>query len=186
MSDRIMDKKLLTVICVAYKRYQAIHTLINSFLCQTHDSWKLIVIHDGPDDLMNTIMKPYTAAYPHIQYVETKERHNDYGHSLRQIGIGMANTPSLLLTNDDNLGLCNMIHSHNNPGYHIQEDYCLFNTYPKKLCIDMGCFIVRTEMAKEVGFKDKSFAGDGTFVDDIIKKFKPRVFKSNRVLFVHN
>ena len=40
----------LTVICVAYKRYCTIHTLIRSFLCQTLDNWKLLVIHDGPDE----------------------------------------------------------------------------------------------------------------------------------------
>lgn len=199
--------KQLTVVCVSYKRYKEIHILINSFLCQTVSNWKLLVIHDGPDKKMNEIVESYGTSNPSIEYLETEERYNDWGHSLRDIGIRRADTEFVLLTNDDNyympkflecmfepinnwdadFVLCDMVHNLPNPGRYIQPEYNYFDTYPKKLYIDIGTFIVRTTMAKEVGFRDKSFAGDGTFVEDLLKRFPHMdICKIPKILFVHN
>ena len=199
--------KQLTVVCVSYKRYKEIHIPINAFLCQTVSNWKLLVIHDGPDEKMRGIVEEYGKSYPNIEYLETEERYNDFGHSLRDIGIRRADTEFVLLTNDDNyympkflecmfepinnwgadFVLCDMVHNQRNPGRYIQPEYNFFDTYPKKLYIDIGTFIVRTSMAKEVGFRDKSYAGDGTFVEDLINRFPNMdICKIPKVLYVHN
>ena len=201
-----MHKKL-TVVCVSYKRYKEIHVLINSFLCQTVSNWKLLVIHDGPDNKMRGIVEEYGKNNPEIEYLETEVRYNDWGHSLREIGIGRADTEFVLLTNDDNyyvpkflecmfepinnwgadFVLCDMVHNQLNPGQYIQPEYNFFDTYPKKLYIDIGTFIVRTSMAKEVGFGDKSYASDGTFVEDLLNRFPSMdICKIPKILFVHN
>ena len=64
----------------------------------------------------------------------------------------------------------------------------VLQTYPRKLMIDIGCFIVRTALAKQVGFRDKTHNGDGTYVEDIVSRFGQtmRIGKLNKVLFVHN
>jgi glycosyltransferase involved in cell wall biosynthesis len=224
--------KELTVVCVSYKRYREIHVLINSLLSQTLQNWKLLIIHDGPDAQMEAEVKPYLERYPDlIRFQCTETRYNDYGHTLRKMGIEAADTEFVLLTNDDNyyarkflqymfdaireqnldMVLCNMIHSHKNPGAYKQLDYNVFDSYPSIFYIDVGNFILRTSHAKAVGFNDTSFNADGVFVEDVLKahnveslipslrhnlrflfrkndpaKKTLRIGKVDRVLFVHN
>jgi glycosyltransferase involved in cell wall biosynthesis len=203
-----MTKKEITIICVAYKRYKTIHVLINSILCQTLDNWKLLVIHDGPDEKMKSILERYADENENIEFMFTETRYNDYGHTLRDMGIQMADTEFLMLTNDDNyympvfleymfnsirannldFVLCDMIHSHNNPGVYIQQPYNLFKSFPKLNYIDIGNFIVKTSIAKDVGFKDRSFGADGIFVEQIRMRYgeRLRIGKVTNILFVHN
>jgi hypothetical protein len=198
----------LTIVCVAYKRYESIPVLIHSLLVQTVKNFKLLILHDAYDEQMDVLLSQYKAQYPAIlDYAFTEVRHNDYGHSLREIGIRLTNTPYLLLTNDDNyycpifvekmmqalqthqadIVLCDMIHSHNNPGGHQQPPYSLLKTAPQPGSVDIGCFIVRTNLAKQVGFRDKGHDGDATFFADILRQNPQiRVAKVNQVLFVHN
>ncbi|HEX2878585.1 MAG TPA: glycosyltransferase family A protein, partial [Polyangiaceae bacterium] len=85
--------KELTVVCVSYKRYREIHVLINSLLSQTLQNWKLLIIHDGPDAQMEAEVKPYLERYPDlIRFQCTETRYNDYGHTLRKMGIEAADT----------------------------------------------------------------------------------------------
>jgi len=198
----------LTIVCVAYKRYQNIQVLIHSLLAQTVRNFKLLILHDAYDEQMDVLLSQYKAQNPSlIDYAFTEVRHNDFGHTLREIGIRLADTPYLLLTNDDNyycpifvenmmqalhahqadLVLCDMIHSHNNPGGHQQPPYSLLKTAPQPGSIDIGCFIVKSSLAKQVGFRDKRHDGDATFFADILSKNPQiRVAKVNQVLFVHN
>lgn len=198
----------LTIVCVAYKRYQNIPVLIHCLLAQTVQNFKLLILHDGYDQEMDELLSQYKSRHPQLlDYAFTQVRHNDYGHTLRELGIQMTQTPFLLLTNDDNyycpvfvekmfqalsahqadLVLCDMIHSHNNPGGHAQPPYSLLKTAPQPGLIDIGCFIVKTELAKGVGFVDKGHDGDATFFMDLLRTNPAiRIAKVNQVLFVHN
>lgn len=202
----------LTVICVSYKRYRNIPVLLHAFLAQTLQNFRLLVIHDGPDAEMDAVLSPFKARYPgFIDYRFTERRFKDFGHSLRDLGIQLADTEYLLLTNDDNyycpvfleymfapirsaagrppdIVYCDMIHSHDNPGIRKQPPYRLFETKPERYFIDIGCFIARSALAKQVGFRDKRSAGDATYVEDLLRAAGPQasVVKVPHVLFVHN
>lgn len=198
----------LTVVCVAYKRYKEIPVLIHSFLAQTVQNFKLIVLHDGYDEKMHQILDGFKVKNPDvIDYVFTQERYNDWGHTLRELGIQMAETEFLLITNDDNyycpvfvekmfaaleaneadIVMCDMIHSHNEPGGRPQSAYSLFQTGPQRCSVDIGCFIARTALAKQVGFRDKSHDGDATYFEDLLaSKEAVLLAKVSQVLFVHN
>ena len=198
----------LTVVCVSYKRYENIPILIHSFLAQTLQSYKLLIIHDGYDTKMDGILAHYKAEHPDkIDYLFTEQRYNDWGHSLRDMGIGLANTEYLLITNDDNyyapkflelmlpdmkakqadIAMCNMVHSHHNPGLRPQLSYMPFETRPERGSLDMGCFIARTALAQQVGFRDKGHDGDATYFEDLVKAAgNARLLKVERTLFVHN
>ena len=73
-------------------------------------------------------------------------------------------------------------------GYYVQTPYNVIRSVPKKGSIDIGNFIVRSQLARAVSFRDKGFAGDGTFVEDLMtqNQGKIRVGKIKQVLFVHN
>lgn len=201
----------LTVICVAYRRYRNLPVLIHSFLAQTLQNFKLIVIHDGPDAEMEALLKPFREQHPGvIDFCFSEQRYNDYGHTLRDIGIRLADTEYLLITNDDNyyvpkfleymfmpiqqqpeappdIVFCDMVHSHLNPGLRRQLPYNPFETRPERNGIDMGCFIARTALARQVGFRDKGFAGDATYFEDLVRATgEPRIIKIPMTLFVHN
>ncbi len=201
----------LTIVCVAYKRYRNLPVLIHSLLAQTLQNFKLIVIHDGPDAEMAELLAPFQDSHPDlISVLFTDQRFNDYGHSLRDIGIRLADTEYVLLTNDDNyyvprfleymfipvhaqnangpdIVYCDMIHSHNNPGVRKQLPYNHFETRPERNYIDVGCFLARTELAKKVGFRDKGFAGDATYFEDLVAAVdEPNLVKIPMTLLVHN
>jgi len=181
----------VTIVCVCYQRYREIHVLINSLLCQTVGNWNLILIHDGPDARFEAEVAPYARRHENIRFLCTPTRYNDYGYTLRQMGLEMADTDFVMFTNDDNyyapkfleymsesivredldLVLCNMVHSHRrNWGKYRQEDYTFFDSYPQLNHIDIGNFIVRRDRAMAIGFVDKSFAADGIFIDRLIEE----------------
>jgi glycosyltransferase involved in cell wall biosynthesis len=200
--------KELTIICASYLRYKTLPVLLHSFLAQTLQNFKLLVIHDAFDARMSEILSEFKSRYPdQIDFFFTDKRYNDYGHSLRELGIQKLDTEYFLITNDDNyycpifletmfralkeshadIVMCDMIHSHPNPGGRVQNSYRYFETYPQRRSVDIGCFISRSVFAKKVGFRDKTHDGDATFFEDILRVAgNPRIAKVGQALFVHN
>jgi glycosyltransferase involved in cell wall biosynthesis len=199
----------LAIYCVAYKRYDKIPVLVHSLMCQSYRDFRLVVVHDGEDVQMRGILEGFKASYlDRFDFSFTESRRNDFGHSLRAMAIDQCDSEFILLTNDDNyyvpsflermfnkigsedldLVLCDMVHSHERPGGRLQDNYTAFFTKPQKYDVDIGCFIVKSDLAKVVGFRDKTSAGDGTFVNDIMKNGGRTVKwgKVNKILFVHN
>lgn len=193
--------KTLAIAAVAYKRPDSLPILIHSLRVQTIADFTLTVYHDGFDEEMEQVFVYYKEKYEDFfDYKFSDERYNDWGHSLREIAINEATSPLLLITNDDNyycptfvedminqlkttesdLVICDMLHSHSN-----YKKY--FRTYPKSGSIDIGAIVAKTELAQIVGWRDKSFGGDGTYCEDLLYS-KPgvKVSKVKKTLFVHN
>ena len=169
----------------------------------------MVILHDGPDEEHTNIVQPYLEKHSNIEYHQSKERYNDWGHSLREWGINeFVDTPWTLITNDDNyyvptfLDECYSVISDQNNAEFIMVD-CLMNTvvsnalnqnkyqvqytFPKTTLIDMGSFIVKQDILKTVGFKSKTFSADGVLVDSIIDTYPDlNCYKINQALFVHN
>ena len=81
-------KKEITIVCVSYKRYELAPVLIHCFLAQTLQNFRLLMLHDGPDEKMEAIFSEFKSRNPEVfDYYFSTERYNDYGHSLRDIGI---------------------------------------------------------------------------------------------------
>jgi len=198
------------VIAVAFENFGALKVFVQSWLNQTHENWTLTVIHDGPNEKFNLLMNDYKREAPEkIDYFNTALRFNDYGHSLREIGLKQIRGDYVLLTNADNyfipktieyineifeqqtpdVVLYDMVHSHNRPGLRNQPAYSFFETNYSRENIDMSAAIVRASLAKKAGFRDKTFAGDATYFEDILRQKAPTpliIAKIHRVFFVHN
>ena len=203
------------VIAVAYKRYGELRVFVQSWLNQSDRNWILTVIHDGHDDEFVQIMKYFTALEPDkIDYKCTDIRFNDYGHSLREIGLHSARGDYVLLTNADNyyipkalefinaallehkssnvdVVMFDMVHSHSNPGRRKLPAYSFFEVSYQRESIDMGAAIVATDLAKKAGFSDKSFAADSTYFESVASKKnaggeKLYIIKIPSVLLIHN
>lgn len=188
--------KKVTIICCAYNRPVQAALIAYCFLAQTYPNWELHIIHDGKNDEVMDALAHIDSTK--IFYHETKERYNDFGHSIRDIGLQYAHGDYILWTNEDNyyapvflekmiaaitkddfdFAYCDMVHSH--------QDYRFFPTTPKLGLIDMGAFIVKESIAKEIGFPDRDYCADGRFVDRVMARQGIRAIKVESVLFVHN
>jgi hypothetical protein len=71
---------------------------VSSVIRQSFPLWELLLIHDGPRKKEIPI-----SSDPRIRYIQTDDRHNDWGHSLRDIGIREAKGRYILHLNADNL-----------------------------------------------------------------------------------
>lgn len=187
--------KKVTIICSAYNRPAQTALICYCFLAQTHTNWELHIIHDGANDEIIDAIKHITDT--RIFYHETKIRHNDFGHSQREQGLKYCHGDYMMWTNEDNYYApvflekmlaaaaiteadfiyCDMIHSHQN--------YRLFQTSPRLGMIDMGAFIVKESIAKQLGFTDRDYCADGHFVDKAVA-LGIKTVKAEGVLFVHN
>lgn len=148
-----------------------------------------------------------------ISYECTKTHFNDYGHSLREIGLEKATGEHILITNADNyyspkglefinkaivnntskpdIVMFDMVHSHANPGLRKAPSYSFFKVIYKRNFIDMGAAVVETSLAKRSGFADKSYSAYATYYENILKKklesgSRLVVVKIPSVLLVHN
>lgn len=93
----------LGIIIVTYLRDLHLNTLLSALSVQTCQDFEVLVIHDGPSTSARTIVNRYEVELQgRLRYFETEQRFNDYGHSLRRIGLDMMSTQFILLTNDDN------------------------------------------------------------------------------------
>lgn len=199
---------VIEVICVTYKQYGSLSILVQSFLNQTNPNWQLHVIHDGHDETFQTQMQAYCEKDNRIRFSWTRERCNDWGHTLRNEGLKLSTGEYILITNGDNyyvpsfvefmmkeiencdpdVLIYDMIHSHDLPGGRNLPAYSFFQTDFSRCNIDMGAAVVRGDLARRAGFRDRSHDADATYFEDVLaaKQSDLRIVKVNRVLFVHN
>lgn len=202
-------EKQLTIVCVAYKRYNEIQCLLYSLLSQKIQNFKVMVLHDGYDQKMDDILSRFSSENPgFMDVIFSTVRHNDYGHSLREIGIQKTTTEYVLVTNDDNyysplltqyvfnevvmnkspdIVMWNMSHGHDLPGESSQPPAYFFNTLPTRKYIDIGCFIAKTDLAQRAGFADHAFDADATYFEHLRAAAEhTTIMKLPAVLLVHN
>lgn len=215
-------KYTVNVVAVSYQRLGELKVFVQSWINQTEKNWTLLVIHDGEDEEFLHVMEEFRVVDPlRISYRCSKTRFNDYGHSLREIGLKDATGDYVLITNADNyyvpralhffneafckrsarfyqrtlekpdVVICDMVHSHQNPGARRAPSYSYFQVSYKRNEIDMGAAIVERKLAQQSGFKDKSFSADASYFEAVLsekKKMNGKLFiiKIPRVLLVHN
>jgi len=194
---------LFSIVVVAYQRYAQIPCLIHSLLSQTFDDFEVIVLHDGPDEKHLSTMSPFLTD-SRIKYGQTQLRYNDYGHSLRNLGIQQAKGDFIINTNDDNYYVpiwldelqnvitknpdCNfvyydMILSHHNILNHNRKDYGLLIPKIEHSMIDVGQYAVKRDVIKNHKFKSNPDS-DGDLIVSMKDELNPIYL--DKVLFVHN
>jgi GT2 family glycosyltransferase len=193
----------LKIICVAYNRPTDMVVLLHSFLLQTCNDWELWFIHDGePSDDVKRSSALY-AQEPRIHFIATKKVGGNYGHPNRKWmleNIPQEEGDYVLITNDDNYYVPEFVEQMlsaciENTGFvmcdclHSYDHYDYFSCETAECKIDMGEFIVRLDIAKEVGFIHDHHSADGAFAVECINLCVARglgIRKIPRALFVHN
>lgn len=101
--DSIQNYEFKFSIVIPYyyesARSAEINSLLDSLENQTFKNFEVILIHDGPNPEVESILLDKSFK---LSYEETSTRHNDWGHSLRDIGISQAKGEYLIMLNCDN------------------------------------------------------------------------------------
>lgn len=193
---------MLRIISVTFGHTTELEVFLGSLLIQTNPGWQLYLVHDGPVPVeVGRIMARYSD--PRITFWHSEERNGKYGHPNRRKALeALEGEPDdfVLMTNGDNyltpafvkqmldaakpgvgIVMSDTLHSHLDYGYHRSQ---LFEGG-----LDMGCFIVRYDVAKSVGFKFDHFSADGAYAVECGAECARRglsVAHIARALFVHN
>ena len=194
---------MIDIIAVTYGHNHRLKCFINSIKSQYNNSWRLFIIHDGPNsDLKKDLENNNYLVKDKVFFIEHPTRTQNYGHVLRNWGLeNLATNEYVILTNGDNYYTPNMVdevltrtedliyfdcvHSHKTPINHNSSDYGFMDTKLQSSRIDMGGAAVKTKIAKKVGFKNKDFAADWKYFKEIID-LNVTSYKINKILFVHN
>jgi hypothetical protein len=138
-----------------------------------------------------------------IFYQETPTLMGEFGHPNRRMmlqNLAGACDDYVLITNDDNyyvpafveyflkeaksdVGMlyCNTIHSY--------IKYDIMFTRVKECFIDMGCFVVRSDVAKAVGFNQTNHSADGVYAEACARycqEHRLKIIYIDKSLFIHN
>ena len=200
-------RPFLEIICVTYFRLNPLRCLVASLACQTNLQFLIKIIHDGPSLETRECVMDLKRIYPNLNivYQETEYRYDDYGHTLRSIGLMDSQQEYVLLTNDDNyyapvfieeihevlereradIVFCDMVHNYALAHHAEPMPYQTLITEPFIERIDIGCFVFRTELGKSTGFNDRTYLADGIFFE-AMKAAGASIVKIPKVLFVHN
>lgn len=76
-----------------------VNSLLDSFERQSFKNFEIILIHDGPNPDSKLLLLERSFK---LSYEETSKRYNDWGHSLRDMGISQSRGEYLVILNCDN------------------------------------------------------------------------------------
>ena len=194
---------MIDIISVTYGHNNNLKCFINSIKSQTNSNWRLYVIHDGlNEELKLDLEKNDYLLKNKIFFIEYPKRTGNYGHLLRKWGLEtFVDSEYVLITNGDNYYTPNMVnevlknkndfvyfdcvHSHKNKNNSNGKDYGYMNTKLKRGCIDMGCVVLKSSIAKKIGFNSTHFAADWFFFEEGLKEVVS-IKKIDKILLVHN
>lgn len=191
-----MENSLVTFILPTYDREYELIMALSSLQAQTNPNWKAIIIVDNPDRSNADIIKE-DIYDKRISIHHLDKRHNDWGHTPREVGKQMSDSQYVLMTGDDSYYMPTFVEELSkiaveSPGMiywdmvHSHYDYQYFKCSPAFNQIDMGAFATRTDLAKQIKL-NTTYAADGEFVEEFKKRFLGEgIVKINKVLFVHN
>lgn len=188
-------------IIPTYSRVNHLITLISSLMAQSNPNWKAHIVADcPPEDIQNKI-KGVVDFFndKRIKLTILPERYNDWGHTPRQYGVNKSTEEWVIMTGEDNYYVpefvnsmlvegknqhfvyCDMVHNW------INQEYIPIKTKLNLGHIDIGAFMVKTNLAQKIKLRVNEEWADWYFVEEFVNKFKyANIKKVNKVLYVHN
>lgn len=191
----------LQIIVAAYdNRIYNFNVFINSFLLQTHKNFILHIVHDGAANQALLDLMHHYSRFCDLRFECIDPPTGVWGHLNRKTALEKLDPnegDKLLITNFDNyyvpvfveyinktftqdvdLVYYDFVHSH--------QGYMNYKSVPEISKIDMGAFITRSKLAKDVGFNSTHYCADGVFIEDYKKRSNGQACYIDRTLFVHN
>lgn len=187
-------------IIPSYNRPDKLMCTISSIVAQTNPNWKLHVIDDcSPEVDKIKKIEQFFKDDDRIRWTYLDTNYNNWGHHSRQIGMDESTEEWVVMTGNDNYYVpefvdlmlseshnqhfvyCNMVHNWINREYYP----IVSNTELGK--IDIGNFMVKSNMGKKIRLIEPENWADWYFVRDFMKTFpQAKIKKLNQFLYVHN
>ena len=188
-------------IIPTFNRVNHLITMVGSLMAQSNPNWKAHIVADCPDDDVVEQMKTMVTFFndERIRLTILDKRYNDWGHTPRQYGLNNATEEWVVMTGEDNYYVPEFVDIMLNESEHQHFVYCdmVHNWVNKEYIpllsklqlgrIDIGSFMVKTNMGKKIKLRIDQEWADWYFVDEFMKKFTAaKMKKVNRLLYVHN
>ena len=193
-----MDR--IEFIIPTYNRPDHLMCLLNSLCSQRSDRWLAHVVADCPPEGTLYKIMDYFKDDKRIEFSRLSERYNDWGHTPRNYGVERAKGEWIVMTGEDNyytpvfvdnflseakkdVGFvyCDMVHNWKN------FDYIKLDCNPSWGNIDIGAFMIKTELAKQMRLNPNVEQADGYYVEEFKVKFPElKIVKIPKILYVHN
>ena len=183
------------MVVVAYRRPGPLACLLHSFLCQTHQNFEIIVMHDGPGPEVRPVVEVIDD--PRINLIETDCRRGHHGHPMRHQGFQLSTADYLGTTNDDNYYvpvyfewmLASLLHDKS------QFVFCDFvrsrrqwrphRSEPRTGGLDCGAWLAEASLVRRTPWTDMSHTGDGAYIESLTARARG-ISRVESCLFVHN
>lgn len=203
-------EKGLTCVAVSYghSKFQTQH-FITSWLTQTCPDWTLYVVHDGPNEEFRSWVEPYTKEDTRVQYRESPERRQLYGHPNRKwifetepmreffcsSNVDNSHFPPYVewmlgraALDEADIVMNGIVHNYGNVNGQNDPPYSVLFGKPHLNRADWMNFIIRTELLKKVGINHVHFTGcDGMIMNEALSWFpETRVAYCPHILGCHN
>lgn len=159
--------------------------ILGNLLYQTRKPDEIIVVMSGDcGDRMRL-----EEQFPWVSFWSAEDK-QDWGHDKRAWGLSIAS--------EDVIGFFNADDSYDRRYIELLMDaiedgadvaYCSWNTIPRCSFASgsstSGNFIVRTELARRAGYRDRHYEADGTFIE-ALRGLASRVDRVDDLLYFHN
>jgi hypothetical protein len=175
-----------------------LQALLLSLKRQRYTNWRAFVLTDGKNDEVRQLLAQQPVTSNEVKLLETPQQLGHWGFPWFQTGINACTGDIIGIQNDDNyltpgfieqlvwdiedgasVAMCNF--SHNYFGYG------LYNADPRQGYCDLGCFLARADLMKQVPWPGQHSEADGQFIQRLVQVAgMHRIAKTNKVLFVHN
>jgi predicted protein tyrosine phosphatase len=189
------DSLVSLVVRIKYP-IDRLHALVLSIQRQRHRNWEIIAVTDGPNAAAVKMIRDLQN--PRIRLIETDKPLGRWGHPYRQLGLDACRGDFIGCSNDDNyyvpgyfdqmvtaleldgagVAICDMLHS-----YH---GWSIAKCEPVRYKVDLGCWIARSAVVRQVRWQGAEFSSDGEYVERLVKAANGAVTLVRRPLFIHN
>lgn len=178
-----------TAVVTSHANTLGLTHILGNLYYQTRKPDEVIVLaSDTPDSYLAGIDKDFSPLFDRFSVLACPNM-EDWGHEKRAQGIGLAASDYLGFFNDDDRYDSTYVERMMLAADKAAVVYCAWNEQPE--CgfhtgsSTAGNFIVATDLARDVGYRERSYPADGHFISAITQK-NPMLARVDDVLYFHN
>ncbi len=183
----------LVVVAPFYLPLYPVPILIPSMLAQVDQNWTAIFIHDGPHPAWDMWTEFFND--PRIRFRSTEKRMQEFGHPLRAAALEEEDLDGryVVMSNGDNYFMPTFAGAVNKCTSDVVAWSCAHSYYGHSCLtpkvefahIDLCQVAVRSDLAKEVGFKGRMHGSDFGYIEEVAERTHDITFLDG-IYSVHN